>query len=298
MALKLLVTLPHYYRYDPKSQYGSGQASAENRLTALTGCVEALHRAFGANQMVLANHQGRPAYGTRTNASFKADALDIVICTTGDHHLLNDAPWINGLAHHVKTDAEPKRLGFACHRLLAEHAATYDVVAFMEDDLMIEDPMFLLKMMSFVREHGEDCVLQPNRFEIPRGRIIQKVYVDPPIPTGLVERLAPDLRKAPILTSNIFGETMRFEPASNPHSGCFFLTSAQYQRMCERPSYPDLDCAFVGPLESAASLGILRSFKIYKPVPENAGYLEILHAGNQYSNWLPPLEPERHSGDR
>jgi len=298
MAFKILVTLPHFYRFDPKSQYGSGQSPAEKRLAALTACVEALHRAFGANQMVLSNHQGRPSYGTRSNDALKAEVLDIAICTTGDHHLLNDAPWIHRLAHHVKTDAEPKLLGFACHRLLAEHAAKYDIVAFMEDDLIIEDPLFLLKLMNFVREHGEDCVLQPNRFEIPHGRVLQKVYVDPPIPTGLVERLAPDLSKAPPLTSQVFGEIFRFEPASNPHSGCFFLTSAQYQRMRERPSYPDLDCAFVGPLESAASLGILRSFKIYKPVPENAGYLEILHAGNQYSNWLPPLEPLPHSGDQ
>ena len=42
------------------------------------------------------------------------------------------------------------------------------------------------------------------------------------------------------------------------------------------------DTSFLGPLESAATLGILRTFSIYKPAPENAAFLEIAHAGNAF----------------
>ncbi len=38
----------------------------------------------------------------------------------------------------------------------------------------------------------------------------------------------------------------------------------------------------IGPLESAATLGIMRSLKIYKPAPENANFLEVEHHGCRF----------------
>ena len=44
----------------------------------------------------------------------------------------------------------------------------------------------------------------------------------------------------------------------------------------------DGDCSFAGPLESAASLGVMKNFRIYKPAYANAGFLEIRHLHNRY----------------
>jgi hypothetical protein len=53
-----------------------------------------------------------------------------------------------------------------------------------------------------------------------------------------------------------------------------------------QPYFLDRDTSFIGPLESAATLGIMRAFKVYKPAPPNAGFLEIQHFGTAYLSLL------------
>ena len=45
---------------------------------------------------------------------------------------------------------------------------------------------------------------------------------------------------------------------------------------------PKVTSAFGGPLESAATLGVIRHFRAYKPARENAGFLEIEHLDPRY----------------
>jgi hypothetical protein len=73
-----------------------------------------------------------------------------------------------------------------------------------------------------------------------------------------------------------------FERWTNPHSGCFFLNAAQIEKWASSPGFLDGDCSFAGPLESAASLGVMKNFRIYKPAFPNAGFLEIRHMHNRY----------------
>ncbi len=44
----------------------------------------------------------------------------------------------------------------------------------------------------------------------------------------------------------------------------------------------DRDTSFVSPLESAATLGIMKTFRIYKTVPQQANFLEIQHFGTGF----------------
>jgi hypothetical protein len=48
------------------------------------------------------------------------------------------------------------------------------------------------------------------------------------------------------------------------------------------PHFLDRDTCFTGPLESAATLGLLKTFQIYKPAPAMAGFLEIQHYGQAF----------------
>jgi hypothetical protein len=48
------------------------------------------------------------------------------------------------------------------------------------------------------------------------------------------------------------------------------------QQRPARLDFFDRDTSFIGPLESAATLGIMRAFRIYKPAPEHAAFLERL----------------------
>ena len=69
----------------------------------------------------------------------------------------------------------------------------------------------------------------------------------------------------------------QFQRINNPHSGCFFLTAAQLARWAEQPDFAVPSARLFGPLESAATLGIMQYFRAYKPARENAAFLEIEH---------------------
>jgi hypothetical protein len=53
-----------------------------------------------------------------------------------------------------------------------------------------------------------------------------------------------------------------------------------------QPHFLDRDTGFIGPLESAATLGIMRTFRVYKPAVENASFLEIEHHGTAFISQL------------
>ena len=76
------------------------------------------------------------------------------------------------------------------------------------------------------------------------------------------------------------GVPVAFRRTLNPHSGCFFLNAAQMEHWARQPYFLNRDTSFIGPLESAATLGIMRTFRVYKPVPEHASFLEIQHWGD------------------
>lgn len=78
------------------------------------------------------------------------------------------------------------------------------------------------------------------------------------------------------------GADVAFQQARNPHAGCFFLSASQFGHWVAQPHFLDRDVRFLGPLESAATLGILWTFRVVKPSPENADFLEVQHFGVDY----------------
>ena len=40
-----------------------------------------------------------------------------------------------------------------------------DYFCYLEDDLILGDPWLFRKLAWFTREFGDDCLLQPNRYE-------------------------------------------------------------------------------------------------------------------------------------
>ena len=66
-----------------------------------------------------------------------------------------------------------------------------------------------------------------------------------------------------------------FRRAINPHAACYFLTEEQMKRWARRGAVSGSRHLFAGPLESAASLGIMKTFKIDKPADECAIFLEV-----------------------
>jgi hypothetical protein len=51
-----------------------------------------------------------------------------------------------------------------------------------------------------------------------------------------------------------------------------------------QPYFYDRDCSLTGPLESAATLGIMKTFKLYKAAWGMAEFFEIQHFGAYYAS--------------
>lgn len=211
----------------------------------------------------------------------KASVLDIVVCTIGEHHLLPHLDLPEGFFHHQAVEAEPMKLGFGCHQVLRSNLGRYDYYCYLEDDLVIQDPLFLSKLAWFTRMFGEDSVLLPHRFETGENPPVNKLYIDGPVREDFTAKWQ-DVNDRRHLTAEMMGRRIGFERWPNPHSGCFFLDAEQMQRWVASPDFGDLDCGFAGPLESAASLGIMKNFRIYKPSFASAGFFEIRHMHNRY----------------
>lgn len=277
--MRILVAIPHYYRATNLGYYGSLAPDHRPRLAGLQASLAALHQAFGAMQGLL---HAPDACVRPTNEATTA-TLDIVVCTTGDAHLFDQLP--PGLCRRFATDASPPLLGYECHEVLRRGLGRYDWYVYLEDDLRIEDLSFFQKLAWFLPLTGDErCVLQPNRFEVADTGAIQRLYIDgPPRAHELVpEQIAMDLPQR--VEAPHLGGRVAFQRVPNPHSGCFFLTDAQMRRWAAMPDFLDRATSFIGPLESAATLGLIRHFAVYKPARENAAFLEIRHEDPRYLN--------------
>lgn len=275
--MKILVVIPHYYRHDPTGKHGSLMKDPAPRIDAFSKCISSIHQHLGSEQLWLnpylrdvlpANHAGQ-------------QHIDIMVCTTGKQHLLDVISLSEASCIHIETKAEPQMLGFECASVMRDHIGKYDYYCYMEDDLIIYDPLFIQKIKWFTEMTDDSKLLQPNRYELNRQPPYKKCYIDG-YAGNIMELISVYDTEGPEFSSNFWGKYFFFQQPSNPHSGCYFLNASQFEYWVKHPCFGDRDTRFVGPLESAASLGIMKIFNIYKPVPDNAYFLELEHFDEMY----------------
>ncbi|MHA1539841.1 MAG: calcium-binding protein [Alphaproteobacteria bacterium] len=280
---KILVTIPHYFKPVKGGNHGSqNKKAAQSRAVALSQSIANLQSLF-SNKQVMISHRDRKAY--RANAAAEYE-VTIIICAIEKYNLLehlrvpkNAFSW-----HKVDNLKEPKELGFTCHDVLKENDGAYDYYCFMEDDLIINDPMFFQKLKWFNKKFGDDCVLSPCRFEMSTGMVANRVYIDGTL-AKRARTAVPALTKKqkPTLKAK-YGETeIILHHPTNIHSGAFFLNKKQMAKWAAQPHFGENDCSFISPLESAAGLEIVQNFTLYKPHHDNAYFLEIQHFGSGYA---------------
>ena len=269
--MRILFAIPHYFGPNRAGNYGSEQSAPEARAAATRLCLNSLRQTFSTAQALI---NGRERRFHPANPLLSA-TISIALCTTSDSHLVAH---LSGCGFdHVQTHAEPRFLGFECHKVLRSGLGEYDYFVYLEDDLRITDALFFAKLAWFNAQFDDRAVLQPNRFELFAEPAAYKLYIDGnshdrQLGAGL-QRIDEERRMA----ASTFGREIAFQRVDNPHSGCFFLSAAQLERWASQPDFAVPSTAFAGPLESAATLGIIRHFRAYKPARENAAFLEIEH---------------------
>jgi hypothetical protein len=282
--MRLLIAVPHFFKPVEANPINRSHraGAAEERYRALVAVIASLQQHFGAGIYGL-DHFNRVAWQA---APTQRHRLDIVVCTTGGAHLLERIPALASPIRHHPTEAEPAMLGFECHKLLREARGAYDYYGYLEDDVVVNDPLFFRKRRLFDACFGPAALLQPNRYELRLDGPVQKLYVDYHVRSGLAAPYQ-EVSDRPQLHLPFIDETIRFERTTYPSAGCFFLNAEQLQRWVEGGHFLDGDISYLSPLDSAATLSIMKTFRIYKPALDQAAFLEVMHASPR---WIGSVE--------
>lgn len=267
--MKVLATIPHYYKVGGDTRYGSGRQDPRLRSHQLLRTLLHLHQHFGSGACQL-DIGKKEAHRLDLNRS-----LEIAICVHEDDHLLKNLSQHTSLFRVISVKGNPKHLGFACHKVLGDSPG-FDRYIYLEDDLLIHDPAYFEKLKHVEASLGPWALLQPNRFERGHHPLSKKCYVDGPLREGALD-LYRDSSRPDTAALDWGYSKIHLEKAKNPHSGTFSLSQTQWDLWKSSPHFMGMDVSFVGPLESAASLSVMKTFEIFKTIPEDAHHFEIEH---------------------
>ena len=274
--MRILVAVVHYWDPAGGGRHQSLSPDPIPRVEALQSLILSLAR-LGRRQSLL-DIASRSVVQCNDSISHQ---IDICLITDGEHHVLDLlGKDFDGSYTLVCTEPKsPKHLGFEAHQFLASNLdADYDMYCFLEDDLVIHDPLFFRKISWFQDKHGIDSLLLPHRIELTSyPHPVDRFFIDGPLHPNELSQIMPN--KNPTLIENFLGTQIHFESPQNPHAGCFFLTSEQLDFWTNHSSWADSDDSWISPLESAATLSISKAFKLYKPSYSCAGWLELQHYG-------------------
>jgi hypothetical protein len=98
-------------------------------------------------------------------------------------------------------------------------------------------------------------------------------------------RTLPESRQHPAAATSL-DETITFERTPYPSAGCFFLNDEQLSILTGSPHFLDGDVSYLSPLDPAVTLSVMKTFRVYKPVLDQACFLEVLHGSPR---WIGPV---------
>ena len=117
--MRILAAIPHYFArsvaMSPDGRWhGSVGMGPQPRIAALSMAIAALHQLYGPSQHII-DHARRIALPANERT---AGSVDVVVCTTGNEHLLDLLPLPAGSFVHHPTNCPGPLLGFECHAVL------------------------------------------------------------------------------------------------------------------------------------------------------------------------------------
>ena len=272
---RILVVIVHYFNPNGDGTIGSLRNEPSNRAEALGRTITSLHDLFNDHTISL---DYRSTYIPRPANIDLCYTLDVMVLTTRGMTVFDHLAIDQALFKIVATDVEPTMLGFEANQIFKDYANDYDRYVFLEDDIILHDPLFFIKLDWFEDMVGSHALLQPHLYEVTERDGRGKVYIDGDfVPDQVARYRRISGKSAKVIETEQLGQQLRFCYAPNPHSGCYFISQAQLHFWLQQPWYLDRDTGFVRSFESAASLGILKTFDIYKAELNCAAFLEVQH---------------------
>jgi len=285
--MKALVVLVHYFKAEANPRHASVDAARRaDRTAAVERVIRSYRGLFGATSTIDFQKKAfaeTPGQGPR---------VDIRVLTVPECSLVTQA---FRKRHRVQETAalvdNPRTLGFSAYQLFARAAQDYDWFIYSEDDLLVSDPQLFDKLNWFNMTFGDRRVLSPNRFEWNHRARTQKTYIDGDLSLPTQARLNGSVSGEDMLSGTPLSAPVSLRRARNPHAGFFAITRSQLAYWMVQPHWLDRDVSFVSPLESAATLGLTKTFPVYKPHGSSASFLEIEHLDDRFSSLNLPLIP-------
>jgi len=275
--MRALIVLVHYFSPEANPRHTSvDESRRDNRTRAIETVIEGYRGLFGPASKL------RFSDKTLDVGPASVD-LDIRVLTVPGCSLVSpEFRRRHGVNETLCSPSNPRHLGFFAYRVFAKLAADYDWFVFSEDDLLVRDPLLFDKLAWFNASFGDRRVLSPNRLEWNPKAAFLKTYIDGDISGRTFKRLTDPLQDEDVLTARPLHSEISFQRARNPHSGFFAITKAQLAHWMAQPHWLDEDVSFVSPLESAATLGLTKTFSVYKPL-NPAAFLEVEHLDDRFS---------------
>ena len=273
--MKVLLSIPHVFAPKEGSLYSSQtEAKRELKRDALLKATVGnlnlhrerhwIHASLGKNKPVVNRELTSPDGVELTIRVFTPPSASLADSLPEDPDLEKFDPEVNDYS----------QVPLVASRHLLEQASNYDLLGYMEDDLVLSDQEFFAKILYL--DHWSDgrYAFLPHRCEhIPsQGDVILSGDPDGGRPdlfwdTGEVLRIPWPL-----------GER-RFYRSTNPHSGCYFLSRRQAEIVRDfwiKRNWVS-KWSLSGPLEQAGSGMLLPVLRVMKPVVEHYRFLTVHH---------------------
>ena len=292
--LRVRAYLPHYCASEAQAPYGSGRGDQRDwRQLAFWRCLLALQRQR-RRRRDLVLHVGERLIEAAPSAVdpwmvWTALSLEICVVTNGrdrlDSVLSAMAP---DVVEVVEDLDDPRQLPLITRDRLIADPGEADLWLYLEDDLLLEDPLFFDKQWWWLALVDHQQVLMPHRYELVRGGAGGRLLVDGPLAAPVIEPL--NHPQPAVVRGTFAGREVIFDRTANPHSGLFVISERQRHLLKEAPLPQD---GFVGPLETAATHTVLHRFPVCKPALVHRRFLMVEHG---HPSFLPfvdqlPLRP-------
>ena len=279
--------IPHYFKTDSTSSpsiYGSTRENNQfKRSLSFARSLESLLSLERSPSDYILNIKNKSLERTvechESSSNISITILQMVVII-----LMMFSPYASRvkIVHCVNCE-DPTRIPYITMLNLLQSDSSADIYGFIEDDLVITDPLYFDKINAFYQSFPNGHIFMPHRYEKTTLNRPHKFYVDGLISTqNYSSDLLTESSNNRILHSYQFmGSTIDLVKASNPHSGLFSSPSHRATAIENLPPAP-----FMNMLETASTGVAIKSFSILKTCWSQRNFFQIEHGNPSFLHYM------------